>query len=310
MNLNHQPVLLKAVLDQLDPKPDGIYIDATFGRGGHSRAILACLGEKGRLIALDKDQEAVGSADDLSSDSRFYIEQSAFSQIRAVTKQQGCFGKVSGILLDLGVSSPQLDDPKRGFGFMHDGPLDMRMDMQQSINAQTWLQQASVREIEDVLRRYGQERYAKRIATAIVRQRDIQPIDRTAELAEIVSKAHPRWEPHKHPATRTFQAIRIHINQELTELETTLEQCLDVLAPGGKLLVISFHSLEDQIVKQFIRRHTHLSDIPRHLPLTRSALDARRSFARIYPPIRPSNAEITRNPRARSATLRIVEKRT
>lgn len=308
--MKHHPVLLNEVTQYLGIRPNGIYLDGTFGRGGHSAAILKLLGPEGRLFAMDKDASAIAAAKEssLSNDPRFLIQQGSFARLGDFISQQGYAEKVNGILLDLGVSSPQLDDPSRGFSFLRDGPLDMRMDTTQSLDASLWINQASERDISHILKEYGEERFANRIASAIVKARTLAPINTTEQLAEIVAKAHPRWEPHKHPATRVFQAIRIFINHELDELEQALTQCLTVLAPGGRLLVISFHSLEDRIVKAFLRTHSSGAQWPRELPLTHAQMQSQLRLKRINGPIRPGKIELELNPRARSATLRIMEK--
>ncbi|MFT3741239.1 MAG: 16S rRNA (cytosine(1402)-N(4))-methyltransferase RsmH [Gammaproteobacteria bacterium] len=306
----HTPVLLDEVIQYLAIKPHGIYVDGTFGRGGHAQAILQHLNAEGRLFATDKDWEAIQIAkhQPVFQDQRFDIQQGSFTQLYALLLEQHSIGNVDGILLDLGVSSPQLDTAERGFSFTHDGPLDMRMDNTQSMDAKRWLQEKTEAEMAQVFKQYGEERFARRIAKAIAQARQQSPIETTKQLADIVAKAHPRWEPHKHPATRTFQAIRIAVNSELTELATVLQQSLDILKPGGRLLVISFHSLEDQIVKDFITEHATTAHIPKDLPLTHTALQARLRLKRINGAIRPSEAECRHNIRARSAILRIMEK--
>jgi 16S rRNA (cytosine1402-N4)-methyltransferase len=305
----HTPVLLDEVLDGLSLKPDGRYIDATFGRGGHSAAVLARLSAQGQLLAIDRDPQAVAAARErFGKDARFAIAHGSFSQmtelVRAVLGDDGLW---DGVLLDLGVSSPQLDDAARGFSFMQDGPLDMRMNTASGITAAQWLARVSERDLERVIREYGEERFARRIAHAIVEARRTQPLDRTLMLAEIVSAAVPKREPGKHPATRTFQAIRIHINDEFAEIEAALRAALDLLAPHGRLCVISFHSLEDQIVKRFIQKHSH--DDPVYAGLPQIPAHARARLKRIGGAIHPSQAEVARNPRSRSAVLRVAERR-
>lgn len=308
--MQHQPVLLQEVIEHLAIKPDGIYIDATFGRGGHSQKILEHLGPNGQLLAMDKDHSAIAAAKEQGfyQDPRFSIHQGSFTQLLALVRKNNVLAKVNGILLDLGVSSPQLDDSTRGFSFLLNGPLDMRMDQSQSLDAQQWLNTATTAEIREVIKEYGEERYALRIAKAIVAFREKTPLTTTKQLAEVVSQAHPRWEKHKHPATRTFQAIRIFINSELEDLKNVLEQSLEALVSGGRLLVISFHSLEDRIVKNFISMHGSLSRWPRGIPLTASQLQATLRIKRINSAIRPSEKEIQQNKRSRSAILRIMEK--
>ncbi|CAL7960215.1 16S rRNA m(4)C1402 methyltransferase [Gammaproteobacteria bacterium] len=300
----HEPVLLRESIDGLAVKEDGIYVDATFGRGGHSSGILQRLGTKGMLLCIDKDQEAIQKALQIS-DKRLIVRQGSFANIKSWINELDYSGKVNGILLDLGVSSPQLDSVERGFSFLHDGPLDMRMDQEQLLDAASWLSRAKEHEIAWVLKEYGEERFSKRIAHAIVQERAIAPIVTTGRLAEIVKKANPKWEEYKHPATRAFQAIRIFINNELQELRDCLEQCLDVLAIGGRLVVISFHSLEDRIVKQFMQKHIR-GHVPEGVPLRDIQLPRR--FERIGRAIHASAEEINNNPRSRSAVLRIVEK--
>lgn len=301
---SHQPVMLGEVIEGLDIKPDGIYIDATFGRGGHSREILTHLSSRGRLIALDRDPQAVEHAAAIE-DTRFKIVASAFGQLLEVAKREAVIAQVDGILLDLGVSSPQLDDASRGFSFSKSGPLDMRMDPTQGESAAQWLMQAPCEKIAKVLREYGEERFAGRIASAIVKSREQEELSTTAQLAEIIAAAKPQWEKHIHPATKAFQAIRIFVNKELEELQAVLSQSLEVLAEGGRLVVISFHSLEDRIVKRFLRDNSR-DQLPAKLPI-RNEL--------IKPPMKligkghkASHDEIAQNPRARSATLRIGEK--
>lgn len=302
----HQPVLLKEVLDYLAIEPDGIYVDATFGRGGHSQEILKRIGDSGRLVIIDKDKEAIQFAlEKYSEDKRVSIQQGSFSMLKNFLSDLNLFGKVDGILFDLGVSSPQLDDPERGFSFLRDGPLDMRMDTSQTVNAKTWVNQADVAEIARVIKEYGEERFARRIAAAIVKARNISAIETTGQLADIVAKAHPAWEKHKHPATRTFQAIRIFINNELDEIFEALHQGLEALKVGGRLLIISFHSLEDRIVKRFIQEQER-GVFPERVPVLQSQLKSR--LKRIGWGIRANESEVADNPRSRSAVLRVAEK--
>jgi len=287
-------------------KPNGTYIDGTFGRGGHSRAILTKL-QQGRLIAMDKDPAAINAGQTLmQTDSRFTIQNGSFASLKQLVQQMDCLGKVDGILLDLGVSSPQLDEAERGFSFQQNGPLDMRMDPNSGQSAEAWLSGADEQEIAGVLKEYGEERFAKRIARAIVNARQEAPIDTTKRLAAIVAAANPKWEPGKDPATRSFQAIRIFINQELDDLKTCLNDVLEILAPGGRLVVISFHSLEDRIVKRFIREQARGDQYPPDLPITHVQLHVR--MKTVGKAIRSSKAEIEANPRARSAVMRIAEK--
>ena len=301
----HKTVLLNEAVEALRIKGDGTYVDATFGRGGHSREILARLGRTGKLIAIDRDPEAVASAASLA-DSRLTVLQMAFGRIGRVVAEANLAG-VDGVLLDLGVSSPQLDSAARGFSFRLDGPLDMRMDAGHGITAAEWLAQASEQEIGEVIRRHGEERFAKQIARAIVAARSSGPVDRTRQLAQIVAKAVPTREPHQDPATRTFQALRIHINQELEELEIALPQCLEILNPGGRLVVISFHSLEDRIVKNFMRTQAQPGALPTRLPVRAAELPKPR-MKLVGKPIFPSDDEVTANPRARSAVMRVAQR--
>lgn len=305
---SHTSVLLNEAIEGLAIKPAGLYIDGTFGRGGHSRALLARLAAEGRLLGFDKDPEAVRVGAELAAeDGRFVVIQRSFADMAEELRQRGLHGQVDGVLLDLGVSSPQLDDAERGFSFMHDGPLDMRMDPTSGQSAAEWINSAAEEDIAAVLKEYGEERYAKRIARAIVSRRAEQPFSRTADLAEVVKVANPAWEKHKHPATRAFQGIRIFINRELDDLADGLKAALEVLAPGGRLVVISFHSLEDRLVKQFMRREAKGAPLPRNLPIR--AADIEVSINLVGKAIMPSAAETAANPRARSAVLRIAEKR-
>lgn len=306
----HTPVLLEEVLAALAIRPDGIYLDGTFGRGGHAAEILARLGPEGRLLAADKDPQAVAVARQrFGADPRFAIERGSFTGLAAWTAGRGWVGKVAGILLDLGVSSPQLDDAGRGFSFRWDGPLDMRMDPEHGMSAAEWLAQAEEGEIARVLKEYGEERFAKRIARALVRSRAEAPITRTAQLRDIVAHANPAWEKGKDPATRSFQAIRIFINRELDDLDDFLAQSVDLLAPGGRLAVISFHSLEDRRVKQFIRRQMRGAELPPDLPVRETERPRPRLVA-VGRKIVAGAEEVAANPRARSAVLRVAEKPT
>lgn len=304
---DHRPVLLKEVIAGLAIKPNGIYIDATFGRGGHSQSILQRLGPTGKLVAFDKDPKAIASGKiGPFEDPRFCIVHGSFTQLKKTMQDRDWCGKVNGILLDLGVSSPQLDDPERGFSFSKDGPLDMRMNTTTGMDAATWINQAARDDIARVLWEYGEERYAKRIANAIGKARENQPITRTKQLSDIIARAIPTREIKKHPATRSFQAIRIFINNELDELRDGLEQSLDVLAVGGRLCVISFHSLEDRIVKRFMQRESRNAAYPPDLPIQEKHMHYR--LHKIGSLIRSSKEEMSNNPRARSARLRIAEK--
>ncbi|OOE90142.1 MULTISPECIES: 16S rRNA (cytosine(1402)-N(4))-methyltransferase RsmH [Salinivibrio] len=308
----HVSVLLNESVDGLAIKPDGIYVDGTFGRGGHSRHILSQLGENGRLYAIDRDPRAIEEANTID-DPRFQIIHGPFSDIDAYLRDRGLSEKVDGILLDLGVSSPQLDDPSRGFSFMHDGPLDMRMDPSSGQSAAQWLETASPDDIAWVLKVFGEERFARRIANAIVRHREDEeatPLTTTNQLAKLIDHAVPFREKKKHPATRSFQAIRIYINSELDEIEQALQGALASLAPGGRLSVISFHSLEDRMVKRFIRKQSKGPDVPKGVPLTEAQIAELGSAAMkpIGKAIKPSAEEVAQNARARSSVLRIAEK--
>ncbi|TAK78476.1 MAG: 16S rRNA (cytosine(1402)-N(4))-methyltransferase RsmH [Gammaproteobacteria bacterium] len=306
----HHPVLLNETVDHLVLSPSGIYVDATFGRGSHSRAILSRLEANGRLIAFDKDPEACAYAQQyFSQDARFSIIHGSFANMQTELSKLDLAGKVSGILFDLGVSSPQLDNPERGFSFMKSGTLDMRMDTTRGMSAMEWLATVDEKTLTDVLWQYGEEKCSRRIARAIVTAREATPITTTLQLADIIKQAMPRpKKPHdKHPATRSFQAIRIAINEELTDLSLALTQALNSLAIGGRLAVISFHSLEDRIVKQFIKLHEKGEELPRGLPVKGSGFHSR--LISIGKSIKPSEQEVNANPRARSAILRIAEKR-
>ena len=303
----HQPVLLKETLAGLAIQADGVYVDGTFGRGGHANAILAALGPAGRLLAIDKDPQAVQSAmKQFGNDPRFEIEQGTFTMLSQMIAQRELTGQVNGLLLDLGVSSPQLDDASRGFSFSEEGPLDMRMDPTSGMSAAQWLEQADEREISDVLKTLGEERFARRIARAIVALRATEPLRTTRQLAELVAAAIPRHERNKHPATRSFQAIRIFINHELDDIRAVLDQVLDVLAPDGRLVIISFHSLEDRIVKRFIRHEYQGEQPPIEFPL--AGMDYQPRLKPIGRAIRAGAEEVAANPRARSAVLRIAER--
>lgn len=305
--VRHVPVLKDEVLQFLAIRPDGLYVDGTFGRGGHSRAILGQLGPAGRLLAIDRDPDAVAAGRKLQAeDSRFQVVHSAYSALGEVLATQGVNGQVDGILLDVGVSSPQLEDPARGFAFRATGPLDMRMDPGSGVSAADWLNAADEAEIAGVLWRFGEERSARRITRAIATARAVEPIRTTTQLAALIEGV-VRREPGRHPATRTFQAIRIHINRELPELEAVLPAALAGLAVGGRLCVISFHSLEDRLVKRFLRDHSRVDPALRALPVVPdSALpDLALLTTRA---VRASEAEVAGNPRSRSAVLRAAEK--
>ena len=305
-SLQHETVLLDEAVAALNIRADGIYVDATFGRGGHSRKILAALGETGRLWAFDKDPAAI-TAGQTWVDARFGLIHSGFVHLTDQLAERGVH-QVDGVLMDLGVSSPQLDDAERGFSFRFDAPLDMRMDTTQGKSAADWLAEADEADIRGVIKDYGEERYAKSIASAIVAQRALAPIATTKRLAELVAAVVPTREPGQNPATRTFQAIRIYINRELDELSLALPQALQLLAPGGRLVVISFHSLEDRIVKRALREASSPPVMPRRLPV-RAADIPEPKIRLIGRAIRPGHAETEANPRARSATMRVAERR-
>jgi 16S rRNA (cytosine1402-N4)-methyltransferase len=307
MSTQHLTVLLNEAVVSVLGRRDGIYVDATFGRGGHTRRLLAELQPGARVIAFDKDPEAIAEGKRLmAEDARFLIVHESFAELEPVLKQQGLAGTIDGILADLGVSSPQLDDAGRGFSFMQDGPLDMRMDTSRGMSAAEWIAGVKETELADVLKTFGEERFAKRIARAVISARENSPITTTRALAEIVAAAHPAWEKHKHPATRAFQAIRIAINSELDDITVFLRQALAVLAPGGRLAVISFHSLEDRLVKQFFQKEARGDDFPPDLPVTVDMLNPRLKL--VGKSIAPSVAEVEANPRARSAHLRVAQK--
>jgi 16S rRNA (cytosine1402-N4)-methyltransferase len=308
VSFNHQPVLLHEAVDALAIRPDGIYVDATFGRGGHSELILRKLGASGRLVALDRDPDAIRSAATvIGDDPRFSIVHTSFDALEDVAVKLGIKGEIDGVLLDLGVSSPQLQDAQRGFSFMHNGPLDMRMNPDDELTAAAWLAEASQQQIKQVLSEYGEERFSGRIATAIVAQRQQMPLMTTSQLVELIERAVPRKDPGKHPATRTFQAIRIRINQELQQLSAVLEQALSILGKGGRLSVISFHSLEDRIVKRFLRDHSRVDTLPKGVPVMASQLQ-QPILRLVGKAVTPSREEIRENPRARSSRLRVAEK--
>jgi len=296
---------LEQAVEGLKVRGDGCYVDCTFGRGGHSRAILARLGKAGRLVALDRDPQAVAAGGEIR-DGRFRMLHGQFSRLAELAGPAGITG-ADGILLDLGVSSPQLDDPARGFSFRRDAPLDMRMDPGVGEPAAAWLAGASEQEIREVIRNHGEERFAKQIAAAIVAARSRGPVGTTRQLAALVAEAVPTREPQQDPATRTFQALRIHVNQELEELSLALPQCVELLAPGGRLVVISFHSLEDRIVKRFLRDSANPDRLPRRLPL-RAAELPQPKLTLVGRAVRPGAAEVAANPRARSAVMRVAER--
>ncbi|MFC6669567.1 16S rRNA (cytosine(1402)-N(4))-methyltransferase RsmH [Marinobacterium aestuariivivens] len=307
-DFSHTTVLLREAVDALVQDPNAFYIDGTFGRGGHSALILEHLGSGGRLLGIDKDPEAIAYARArLADEPRFEIERGSFADMETFVRARGLEGRVGGILLDLGVSSPQLDDPARGFSFLNEGPLDMRMNPDVGQSAAQWVASADEKEIADVIFTYGEDRFARRMARAIVAARQEVAITTTAQLARIIADANPAWEKGKHPATRAFQAIRIHINRELEDLERCLEQALDLLSIGGRLVVISFHSLEDRIVKRFIRKHVKGDEhLPPGIPVTQDMLAQR--LKSIGKAVKAGAAEVGQNPRARSAVMRVAER--
>lgn len=308
-NFRHITVLLDEAVEGLAVRADGCYLDGTFGRGGHSRLILEKLGPDGRLLGFDKDPLAIATGNALAAeDGRFVVVQRSFAELGDELAQRDLGGKVSGILLDLGVSSPQLDDAERGFSFMHDGPLDMRMNPDAGVSAAEFIAHAAEEEIARVLKEYGEERFAKRMARAVVLRRAEQPFTRTADLAHVLTVANPAWEKGKNPATRAFQGLRIYINNELGDLESGLDAALESLEVGGRLVVISFHSLEDRIVKLFMRKHAkgERDTLPRDLPIIPQAFEPRLKL--MGKPVFASEAELAANPRSRSAVMRIAEK--
>ena len=308
-NFRHITVLLDEAVEGLAVRANGCYLDGTFGRGGHSRLILEKLGPDGRLLGFDKDPLAIATGDALAAeDGRFVVVQRSFAELGDELAQRALAGKVSGILLDLGVSSPQLDDAERGFSFMNDGPLDMRMNPDAGVSAADFIASAAEEEIARVFKEYGEERFAKRMARAVVLRRAEQPFTRTADLAQVLTVANPAWEKGKNPATRAFQGLRIYINNELGDLENGLDAALESLEVGGRLVVISFHSLEDRIVKLFMRKHAkgEMDKLPRDLPIIPKAFEPRLKL--IGKPVFASEAELAANPRSRSAVMRIAEK--
>ena len=304
----HKPVLFEEAIEAMNIRHDSCCVDGTFGRGGHSAAILNRLGKGGCLVALDKDEQAITyGKEKFPHESRLHLYHSSFSRLRDIAEQEGICGKVDAILLDLGVSSPQLDDAGRGFSFQQEGPLDMRMDRTAGMSAAQWLATAEEGEIARVLWEYGEERFSRRIARAVAEQRALEPLNTTKQLAELIFRASPVKERHKHPATRSFQAIRIHINRELDDLKEGLEQVVDVLAPGGRLVVISFHSLEDRIVKRFMRDKSRGDVLPKGVPVMEKQLIPG-ILKVIGKPVRADEKELQDNPKARSAIMRVAEK--
>lgn len=306
---NHVTVLLDEAVAALAVRPDGRYLDGTFGRGGHSRHLLQQLGPDGALLGFDKDPLAIATGQALAAeDGRFVVVQRSFAELGAEVTERGWTGTLSGVLLDLGVSSPQLDDPERGFSFLNDGPLDMRMDPSRGISVAEWIAVAAEEEIARVLKEYGEERFARRMARAVVQRRPERPFERTADLAQVLTVANPAWEKGKNPATRAFQGLRIFINNELGDLEAGLDAALEALEVGGRLVVISFHSLEDRIVKQFMRRHAkgEADTMPRDLPIIPEKFVPRLKV--LGKPQYASADEVKANPRSRSAVMRVAEK--
>ena len=304
--IEHSAVLLSEAVESLVVDPDGYYIDGTYGRGGHSTAILEKLSARGKLLAIDKDPEAIADGRSrFDGELRVAFRHASFAAIKEAAAAFGDVG-AAGILLDLGVSSPQLDRAERGFSFLRDGPLDMRMDSSCGVSAAEWLNMAAEADIAAVLKNYGDERYARRIAAAIVRERSIASIESTARLAKIVATAHPSWERGRHPATKSFQAIRIHINNEMQDLDRFLSEVIDALEIGGRLVVISFHSLEDRRVKRFIRDEQRGLVLPKNIPLME--VDRGVRLIKVGRAIKPSDGEIDRNARARSAVMRVAER--
>ncbi|HCM47479.1 MAG TPA: 16S rRNA (cytosine(1402)-N(4))-methyltransferase [Colwellia sp.] len=308
LDTTHISVLLNEAVDGLAITSDGCFIDCTFGRGGHSSLILSKLSDNGRLIAIDRDPTAIIAAEKFKDDPRFLIEHEGFASLAEIAEKHQLTGKVDGILLDLGVSSPQLDEAERGFSFMKDGPLDMRMDTSKGQTAAEWLAVADVEDITWVLRTFGEEKHAWRIANAIVDTREESPLTRTSQLAKLIKTTAPQREIKKHPATRSFQAIRIYINSELEQIEKALAASLDVLAEGGRLVVISFHSLEDRLVKQFMKKHSQGKKVPRGLPISEEELNKGKKFALIGRRLKPSETEVEENVRSRSSVLRVAER--
>lgn len=308
-SFRHITVLLDEAVEALAVRADGCYMDGTFGRGGHSRLILERLGPDGRLLGFDKDPLAIATGNALAAeDGRFVVVQRSFADLGEEAAARGLVGKVDGLLLDLGVSSPQLDDAERGFSFLNDGPLDMRMNPDAGISAAQFIASASADEIARVFKEYGEERFAKRMARAVVERRELKPFERTADLAQVLTDANPAWEKGKNPATRAFQGLRIHVNDELGDLERGLDAALETLAVGGRLVVISFHSLEDRIVKQFMKRQAkgEADNLPRDLPIIPKAFEPRLKL--LGKPIYAGEAELKANPRSRSAVMRVAEK--
>ena len=303
----HSTVLLQEAVDGVAIDADGLYIDGTFGRGGHTAELLSRLSEKGSVIAIDKDLDAIAAGQArFAEEDRLKLVHASFAELAEIVKQAGKHGEVAGVLLDLGVSSPQLDVAERGFSFLRDGPLDMRMDTSKGLSAAEWLASADEQDIAKVIKEYGEERFARRMAAAIVRERAEKPIERTVQLAKILADAHPAWERGKHPATKAFQAIRIFINRELADLEDLLQQVIDSLTVGGRLVVISFHSLEDRRVKRFIRDQERGIKLPKNIPIP--DVDRGVRLVKVGKAIKPAAIEVENNVRSRSAVMRIAER--
>lgn len=306
-SFSHTSVLLYECIEGLAIKPDGIYVDATFGRGGHTGEILKRLGDHGRMIAFDRDPQAIEVANKID-DPRFTIIHEPFAQMAEELDKHGLSGKIDGVLMDLGVSSPQLDDAERGFSFLRDGPLDMRMDTTRGVSAAQWLADAEEQDIAQVIKEFGEEKFGKRIAHAIVNTRVDTPITRTSQLADIIDQAVPVKDKFKHPATRAFQGIRIYINAELEQLRVGLKAATQVLAPRGRMAIISFHSLEDRLVKRFMKEQSKGKNLPPGLPVTQAQIDEDKVLKLMGKAIKPSEEEIAHNVRSRSAVLRVAEK--
>ena len=303
----HTTVLLHEAVDALVVDPDGFYVDGTFGRGGHTAELLSKLSAEASVVAIDKDPQAIAEGERrFIEDSRLQLVHGSFADLSEIVAQMGRSGQLSGVLLDLGVSSPQLDQAERGFSFMRDGPLDMRMDTSKGLSAAEWIASADEQEIARVIKEYGEERFARRMASAVVAERVKIPITRTVQLAGILAAAHPAWERGKHPATKAFQAIRIFINRELDDLEALLEQIIDTLKVGGRLVVISFHSLEDRRVKRFIRDQDQGIKLPKNLPIR--DIDRGVRLIKVGKAVKPAGTEVDGNVRSRSAVMRIAER--
>ena len=303
----HTSVLLHEAIDALVTDPDGFYVDGTFGRGGHTAELLEQLSDMGSVLAIDKDPQAIAVGEArFAEDARLHLFHGSFAELQSVAADMNKAGDISGVLLDLGVSSPQLDEAERGFSFMRDGPLDMRMDTSKGLSAAEWIANADEQEIARVIKEYGEERFARRMAGAVVKERSKVPITGTVQLAGILAAAHPAWERGKHPATKAFQAIRIFINRELEDLEDLLAQIVDSLKVGGRLVIISFHSLEDRRVKRFIRDHERGIKLPKNLPVRDVERGVR--LVKVGKAIKPADIEVDGNVRARSAVMRVAQK--